>query len=576
MKIIKKITGVLFVACVMLNIMLVEVHAATGRVSFTDLNTSAGEEFTITIRTKAEGVNIDTIKMELEYDASIIEFLSGDSITAAENTLVIEETNDIESADIALEATFMALKEAETNITIKSLSVIDTDGSEIEMVEGKSAINIVGGTEVEPSGTTNTQDTKVTVEGEEYTISSNFEESSLPMGYQKSTLMYNNQEYVAAKSEIGDSTLVLLIDQAGEGEFFQYNENDATFSPFVRVNISDTSYIVFSDKPITLELPEQYIEKTLTINEFIFPTWEDTKNEGFYLIHAYDNNGQLGVYQYDTVQQTYQRYSAPVEEANPAEIQSDFQQVVSENIVILSIVISIIFIILLAIIIMLLIRISKLKSKSSKYDREHLDSMYEKPSRYAKAGKTSTEYDNTTDFDDYDDSFEDEYEFENDDEDEYEFENDDENEDEFENEVTYEYEDEIDDEDESVEYEVEYEYEVEDDDVGEQDVKIYKPESKITTKAQESNVLYADDEFENEEYYAQLEEEYVDNGFDDSYQDTYEFEDEYKQELEEFNDTFDQDDDDFDESEYEIVETLLDEEQEAPRRNRRSVRRSKK
>ena len=200
MKIIKKITGVLFVACVMLNIMLVEVHAATGRVSFTDLNTSAGEEFTITIRTKAEGVNIDTIKMELEYDASIIEFLSGDSITAAENTLVIEETNDIESADIALEATFMALKEAETNITIKSLSVIDTDGSEIEMVEGKSAINIVGGTEVEPSGTTNTQDTKVTVEGEEYTISSNFEESSLPMGYQKSTLMYNNQEYVAAKS----------------------------------------------------------------------------------------------------------------------------------------------------------------------------------------------------------------------------------------------------------------------------------------------------------------------------------------------------------------------------------------
>ena len=89
-------------------------------------------------------------------------------------------------------------------------------------------------------------------------------------------------------------------------------------------------------------------------------------------------------------------------------------------------------------------------------------------------------------------------------------------------------------------------------------------------------MLYADDEFENEEYYAQLEEEYVDNGFDDSYQDTYEFEDEYKQELEEFNDTFDQDDDDFDESEYEIVETLLDEEQEAPRRNRRSVRRSKK
>ena len=52
----------------------------------------------------------------------------------------------------------------------------------------------------------------------------------------------------------------------------------------------------------------QYQETTLTLNGKEFPAWQNTDNADYYVVYALNADGQKGLYQYDTVDGTYQRY----------------------------------------------------------------------------------------------------------------------------------------------------------------------------------------------------------------------------------------------------------------------------
>ncbi len=357
--------SMLLTFCVLLSLPMT-VFAAEGRMSFTDLTTPAGEEFQITMNITTD-VGIGEINVTLDYDNEVIEFLSGDNLTANNSQLIYKVEGDGSETTVKTYATFMALKNASTKITIAELSVTDVDGNEIDTIEGNSAINIEGGTEVEPSIPV-TPAVSVDVDGVQYGLESTFDITLLPEGYETVGVPYGDTSVTMSKSEATGMTLAYLVDPEGKGDFFLYKESDNSFSPYVQKEISDTSYIIFTTEPVTRTIPEQYVETTLTINEHVFQTWEDTKNPGLYLIHVIDKNGEFAMYQYDTQDQTYQRFDVPEVEVEPEqtgsnELVNKIMDFVSLNAVLVLGTIALVFFILLLVIIILGVKLSNRNSE---------------------------------------------------------------------------------------------------------------------------------------------------------------------------------------------------------------------
>ena len=57
-----------------------------------------------------------------------------------------------------------------------------------------------------------------------------------------------------------------------------------------------------------VKLPSAFQETTLTLNGKEFPAWQNTENADYYVVYALNSDGEKGMYQYDTIDKTYQRY----------------------------------------------------------------------------------------------------------------------------------------------------------------------------------------------------------------------------------------------------------------------------
>ena len=100
--------------------------------------------------------------------------------------------------------------------------------------------------------------------------------------------------------------------------------NDYIFAPFAQLTISDTTSIIPLDKPDEVDLPDNYQESELTVQDQVVPIWSDpSASDRYYLIYALNTRtGQEDLYQYDSEDGTYQYFEVPApaeeEEAAPA------------------------------------------------------------------------------------------------------------------------------------------------------------------------------------------------------------------------------------------------------------------
>ena len=322
MRTIKKIFGMLLSTMLLFVFVSTIAYAAPGSVTFTDLATSAGEEFTVRMGIRSGGATLGECNIVLNYDNQAIEFISADNVSASGNILTYSATGNSDYAFTEMQ--FRALKQGETKITIDSCEVKDSQGTVLSLDEGNSTVKVEGGTEIEATETAGsteetTQETTeevvdeggININGIAYTIGTEFSSTDIPNGYTEATVTYNGVEYAGVKSDTAEIQLLYLLNDAQEGEFFYFDVETNTFSPYVQVTVSDSTFIVFLNTAFDEVLPEQFVETTLTVSGYEFPTWEDTTNKGYYLIHAISSNGEKGAYLYDSAEQTYQRYMIP-------------------------------------------------------------------------------------------------------------------------------------------------------------------------------------------------------------------------------------------------------------------------
>lgn len=386
--------------------------AADGKITFTDLTVTTGEEFSIRVKIAATSGKIARSEMMLSYDASALEFVEGSGAQGGAGSISLSATaNQSETQVYTLK--FKALQAGNTTITVNSQEVYDTDENIMNITHtGSSSVKVQASAsyssdaalkslKVSPGSLTpafspdvtsysvevgleteklivdavpNNSNAKTSISGaeltenegtvvcrvtaedgqtvKEYTISvtktengetaspneevkepvytpgdmsamvagvtyevaKQFDESTLPEGFEAINYSYHDVEVRAGKGLQKDLILLYLKDEAENGELYIYNEATDSFSPWVEISVSAKSIVIL---PIEedVEIPDGFVEASIDVNigedqkrTVSGWVWETDEEHQYCVFYGMNWNGDKGLYRYDFKEMTIQRY----------------------------------------------------------------------------------------------------------------------------------------------------------------------------------------------------------------------------------------------------------------------------
>jgi hypothetical protein len=314
---LKKLTGVLLIVQLLVLGNLATVWAAEAVITFTDLDTQVGEIFTMNCKIDGKGTRLSQANLEMSYDPAYIQFMGGEGIDASvPGKLIYDGSGSGDVLRFSME--FQALQEGYMRMELDQATVTTSAGGQMQVELGYSDVQIAAG---DPSLIENMETPTGEFTGEpvggiivgdmSYSLSENFSDMDLPMGFVRGTITYNGSSYQGAVQEQGTMQLGYLVNAAQEQNFFIYDDSGETFTYFEQVILSTEaeSYIVLLQKDEDMNVPEGFEEVNLTMNSHEFSAWQEPRNLDFYLFFAQNQSGERGFYRYDFVEKTYQRYA---------------------------------------------------------------------------------------------------------------------------------------------------------------------------------------------------------------------------------------------------------------------------
>ena len=320
MKVFKKLAGLVLAVCLAVPVFGTVAFAAEGVLMYSDPSAKVGDNVEISLVVQSDsGESIGDVQVDMTYDTTALEFVSGDGFTAdGSGALTYVGTGD--GAELRASMTVRALKEGSAVISVSGTTATLSSGESLELRQGSSTVTISaaddGTTQIEPTAAPagETTDIVVNVNGTDYNFSEAFTGTDIPDGFAETTMTFNGGDHKFVSNEAG-VTLGYLVDASGAGSFFLFNAEDATFSPYIQLFISDTTSIVPLTAADSVTLPETYQEVELTVQENQYPAWSDPMAPRYYVIYALNTRtGESHLYQYDTDDGTYQYFIAPDQE----------------------------------------------------------------------------------------------------------------------------------------------------------------------------------------------------------------------------------------------------------------------
>ncbi len=152
--------------------------------------------------------------------------------------------------------------------------------------------------------------TIVNIGDNSYTIDETFDAEDMPDGFVATKIMYDKAAYNGAALADGTMKLFNLKDAEGKAAFYVYDDKAKSFYPFVQIALSKTRSIILQPLDTTGEAPSGMSATTLLLEEHQWDVWGDKSGE-YYLVNTRNREGQLGLYRYDMLDGTYQRYEQP-------------------------------------------------------------------------------------------------------------------------------------------------------------------------------------------------------------------------------------------------------------------------
>lgn len=253
----------------------------------------------------------------------------------------------------------------------------------------------------EPPSTQPAEETKFSWNGSELDFVDSIPKDAIPQDFEKSTKMINNKEIPILDFKNGTLTVMYLANENGQKSLFVYDTNTQDVYPFVSLGDKEKYVVVL--RPNDAAVPVGYSACTLSIEgkgvvdayrfvsqgassreentlglfgSEVFYASEANPSE-FYLIYCMNNKGEKGWYQYDSTEQTFQRYAALVSSPSittDPELEDEYEALKDELEAakkmqfMIIIAASAVAVILLIVIIILAIKLGKLNDEE--YDEE--------------------------------------------------------------------------------------------------------------------------------------------------------------------------------------------------------------
>ena len=365
MKMIKKLTILILSVCLLTPCLSLLTYAANeGRIELSDHRSSDGAQVETGTVAKVTGVlkkqkgTWGKIEITLTYDTNMLQFQDGEGIEeTTSGTLLYKGDATNESGNRKeFYMNFKPLKAGTTVITVKNSVVKDKDGNVVDYpAGGTSTLDIVGETVAPTVKPAPVPELTVQVQGKDYKLTANFAENEIPAGFLAAKFQYQDQEYNGAYSTHFDLKLAYLTDSDNKGDFFIYEEDMGTFSPFEMIRISDTTSIVLLSDISAVEMPKGYEKTELPSSTgWSFPVWHNTDTENFYVLYALNNSGEKVLYQLDGNENTYQKFiiSKDTEDARKEGFVTQFGSLFEEHLdwVVIGVGVVVLFLVVLVII----------------------------------------------------------------------------------------------------------------------------------------------------------------------------------------------------------------------------------
>ena len=170
----------------------------------------------------------------------------------------------------------------------------------------------------EPSPSSEPELPPVTVhmDGKSLQIKSDFDTSVLPESFKVANLIYNGNEVIGATSLTGNLNLLYLTDTNDEnGDLYIYDEESQSLYEYIEIEARGGRHIIIPYDE-SLSIPDNFIPIDFKINGDEISAWqlEGIDSDEYYIVYAIDGYGNKDFYNYDTVGQTFQRFSFDIME----------------------------------------------------------------------------------------------------------------------------------------------------------------------------------------------------------------------------------------------------------------------
>lgn len=316
-------------------------YASTGTISLSDPTAKVGEDVSVTVKVTATGSEtIQSVNMKLSYDASALEFKSDSQATGENGT--IQVSGEADSSIKTYTLNFKSLKNSTSNIKVTDYEIVDNSGNTIELSKvGASTVTISGDSQAEDetldvntqetmTQTTDNQtqeskivappkkDVEVKIAGTPFNVCK-IPQDLIPEGFEYIGYTYQGVAVDALKK---DNFILFYLNQVGEEPyvFYVYDSSIDGFSIYAPVN-SSLNYTVISLEE-NVVIPEGFSETEVSVGGVAVTAWQSTINSEYYLLYLMNSEGSKGLYLYDVVEKTVQRYYGAELENTTADTES--------------------------------------------------------------------------------------------------------------------------------------------------------------------------------------------------------------------------------------------------------------
>lgn len=135
----------------------------------------------------------------------------------------------------------------------------------------------------------------------------NVKDLGIPESFEATTIKIEENEVTAYHSNNMNKTILYLVNEKGEKNFYLYDEKEGVTSIFIPVTVLGRNVYIIDVKKDDVKVDHTKFNK-IQIDNNIFEGWTFTDDKNYSLIMVMNQKGEKVIYQYEATENTLQLY----------------------------------------------------------------------------------------------------------------------------------------------------------------------------------------------------------------------------------------------------------------------------